>query len=53
MMLSEVSKYRSVTSGDQKRFDGGNGIVKEFLLLQFDFIDYFNQILSACHLRIK
>ena len=53
MMFSEIPKFRSVMSGDHKRFYGGDGIVIEFLLLQFDFINYFSQIISAHYLRIK
>ena len=53
MMFSETPKFRSVVSGDHNRFYGGDGIVLELLLLQFEFINYFNEIISAHYLRIK
>ena len=46
-MFPEIPKFRSVMSGDHNRFYGGDGIVLELLLSQFDFINYFNQIISA------
>ena len=53
MMFSETPKFRSVVSGDHNRFYRRDGIVLELLLLQFEFINYFNEIISAHYLRIK